>query len=117
MRISDWSSDVCASDLSTAKMRRFQPRIAQLKERYGDDKQKFQMAMMELYTQEKINPVGGCLPVLPQMIIFMALYWVLLESVRSEAHTSELQYLMRPSYADFCLKTKNQAKFESQSKI
>ena len=66
---------------STAKMRRFQPRIAQLKERYGDDKQKFQMAMMELYKKEKINPVGGCLPVLPQMIIFMALYWVLMESV------------------------------------
>jgi len=66
---------------SAAKMRRFQPRIAQLKERYGDDKQKFQMAMMELYKKEKINPVGGCLPVLPQMIIFMALYWVLMESV------------------------------------
>ena len=66
---------------STAKMRRFQPRIAQLKERYGDDKQKFQMAMMELYKKEKINPVGGCLPVLPQMIIFMALYWMLMESV------------------------------------
>ncbi len=66
---------------SAAKMRRFQPRIAQLKERYGDDKQKFQMAMMELYKKEKINPVGGCLPVLPQMIIFMALYWMLAESV------------------------------------
>ncbi|MGH8033091.1 MAG: membrane protein insertase YidC, partial [Luteimonas sp.] len=66
---------------SAAKMRRFQPRIAQLKERYGDDKQKFQVAMMELYKKEKINPVGGCLPVLPQMIIFMALYWVLMESV------------------------------------
>jgi YidC/Oxa1 family membrane protein insertase len=66
---------------STAKMRRFQPRIAQLKERYGDDKQKLQAATMELYKKEKINPVGGCLPVLPQMIIFMALYWVLMESV------------------------------------
>jgi YidC/Oxa1 family membrane protein insertase len=66
---------------SMAKMRRFQPRIAQLKERYGDDKQKFQMAMMELYKKEKINPVGGCLPVLVQMPVFLALYWVLLESV------------------------------------
>lgn len=66
---------------SAAKMRRFQPRIAQLKERYGDDKQKFQTAMMELYKKEKINPVGGCLPVIPQMIIFMALYWMLMESV------------------------------------
>ncbi len=66
---------------SAAKMRKFQPRIAQLKERYGDDKQKFQVAMMELYKKEKINPVGGCLPVLLQMPIFLALYWVLLESV------------------------------------
>src|SRR5690606_7844850 len=49
---------------SAAKMRKFQPRIEQLKERYGDDKQKFQMAMMELYKKEKINPVGGCLPLL-----------------------------------------------------
>ena len=66
---------------SMAKMRRFQPRMQQLKERYGDDKQKFQMAMMELYKKEKINPVGGCLPILLQMPIFFALYWVLLESV------------------------------------
>ncbi len=66
---------------SMAKMRKFQPRIAQLKERYGDDRQKFQQAMMELYKKEKINPVGGCLPLLLQMPIFLALYWVLLESV------------------------------------
>ncbi len=66
---------------SMAKMRKFQPRIAQLKERYGDDKQKFQMAMMDLYKKEKINPIGGCLPVLLQMPVFFALYWVLLESV------------------------------------
>ena len=66
---------------SAAKMRKFQPRVAQLKERYGDDKQKFQLALMELYKKEKINPVGGCLPIIPQMIIFMALYWVLMESV------------------------------------
>ena len=66
---------------SMAKMRKFQPRIAQLKERYGDDKQKFQMAMMELYKKEKINPVGGCLPLLLQMPVFLALYWMLSESV------------------------------------
>lgn len=66
---------------SMAKMRRFQPRIEQLKERYGDDKQKFQLAMMELYKKEKINPVGGCLPVLVQMPVFLALYWTLLEAV------------------------------------
>jgi YidC/Oxa1 family membrane protein insertase len=56
-------------------MRKFQPRIAQLKERYGDDRQKFQTAMMELYKKEKINPVGGCLPILLQMPIFLALYF------------------------------------------
>ena len=66
---------------SGAKMRRFQPRVEQLKERYGDDKQKFQVALMELYKKEKINPVGGCLPVLVQIPVFLALYWVLLESV------------------------------------
>lgn len=66
---------------SMAKMRRFQPRIEQLKERYGDDKQKFQVAMMELYKKEKINPVGGCLPLLVQMPVFLALYWTLLEAV------------------------------------
>ena len=66
---------------SMAKMRKFQPRIAQLKERYGDDKQKLQMAMMELYKKEKINPVGGCLPMLVQMPVFLALYWMLSESV------------------------------------
>ena len=66
---------------SMAKMRKFQPRMAQLKERYGDDKQKLQQAMMELYKKEKINPVGGCLPLLLQMPVFLALYWMLSESV------------------------------------
>ena len=66
---------------SMAKMRKFQPRIEQLKERYGEDKQKFQMAMMDLYKKEKINPAGGCLPLLVQMPVFLALYYVLLEAV------------------------------------
>jgi YidC/Oxa1 family membrane protein insertase len=66
---------------SAAQMRRFQPRLQQLKERYGDDKQKFQQAMLELYKKEKINPMGGCLPIIPQILIFMTLYWVLSESV------------------------------------
>ncbi len=66
---------------SFARMRAVQPRIEALKERYGDDRQKFQMAMMDLYKKEKINPVGGCLPILLQIPIFIALYWVLLESV------------------------------------
>ena len=66
---------------SMAKMRRFQPRIEQLKERYGEDKKKFQMAMLELYKKEKINPAGGCLPVFVQMPVFLSLYYVLLEAV------------------------------------
>ena len=66
---------------SMAKMRKFQPRVTQLKERYGEDKQKFQLALMELYKKEKINPVGGCLPILLQMPVFLALYWMLSESV------------------------------------
>ncbi|MBD8526362.1 membrane protein insertase YidC [Pseudomarimonas arenosa] len=66
---------------SFAKMRAIQPRIESLKERYGDDRQKFNMAMMELYKKEKINPMGGCLPILLQIPVFLALYWVLLESV------------------------------------
>lgn len=66
---------------SMAKMRKLQPRLVQLKERYGDDRQKMNVAMMELYKKEKINPVGGCLPILLQIPVFIALYWVLLESV------------------------------------
>jgi YidC/Oxa1 family membrane protein insertase len=66
---------------SFAKMRAIQPRIESLKERYGDDKQKFQMAMMELYKKEKVNPAAGCLPILVTIPVFIALYWMLLESV------------------------------------
>ena len=64
-----------------ANMRRVMPKMAQLKERYGDDKMKMQKATMELYQKEKINPFGGCLPMLVQMPVFIALYWVLMESV------------------------------------
>jgi YidC/Oxa1 family membrane protein insertase len=70
-----------ASYKSMAAMKRLQPRMATLKERYADDKQKFQVAMMELYKEEKVNPAGGCLPILIQIPVFIALYWVLLESV------------------------------------
>jgi len=66
---------------SMGKMRKLQPRIQQLKERYGDDRQKFGQAMMDIYKKEKVNPLGGCLPILVQIPIFIALYWVLLESV------------------------------------
>jgi YidC/Oxa1 family membrane protein insertase len=64
-----------------AKMKNLQPRLKTLKERYGDDKQKFQQEMMKIYKEEKINPLGGCLPILIQIPVFIALYWVLLESV------------------------------------
>jgi YidC/Oxa1 family membrane protein insertase len=66
---------------SMAKMRALQPKMAKLKERLGDDKQKMSQAMMELYRKEKVNPAGGCLPLIIQMPIFLALYWVFLESV------------------------------------
>jgi len=66
---------------SMAKMRKVAPRLKTLKERYGDDRQKMNQAMMELYKTEKINPMGGCLPILVQIPVFIALYWALLESV------------------------------------
>src|SRR5690606_14348853 len=66
---------------SFAKMRAIQPRIESLKERYGDDKQKFQMAMMELYNKEMVNPIGACQAILATSPVFSALYCMLLESV------------------------------------
>lgn len=66
---------------SMANMRRVQPKLVEIRERYADDKQKQSMEMMNLYKTEKINPLGGCLPMLVQMPVFLALYWVLLESV------------------------------------
>ena len=66
---------------SMAGMRRLMPKMQQLKDSYGDDKMKLQKATMDLYKKEKINPFGGCLPMLVQMPVFIALYWVLLESV------------------------------------
>ena len=66
---------------SMARMRMVAPRLKVLKERFGDDRQKMNQAMMDLYKTEKINPLGGCLPMLVQMPVFIALYWALLESV------------------------------------
>lgn len=66
---------------SMARMRKVQPRFQALRERYADDKQKLNQAVMEMYRKEKINPVGGCLPILIQMPVFLSLYWVLVESV------------------------------------
>ncbi|NLY14304.1 MAG: membrane protein insertase YidC [Gammaproteobacteria bacterium] len=70
-----------ASYKSMARMRAVAPKMAELKERYADDRQKLSQGMMELYKKEKINPLGGCLPILVQMPVFLSLYWVLLESV------------------------------------
>ena len=70
-----------ASYKSMAKMRTVQPKIQSIRDQYADDKTKQQQAMMELWKKEKINPMGGCLPMLIQMPVFIALYWVLLESV------------------------------------
>lgn len=70
-----------ASLKSMAKMRNLQPEMARLKELYGDDRQKMSQELMGLYKKEKVNPAGGCFPMLLQMPVFIALYWVLLESV------------------------------------
>lgn len=66
---------------SMANMRRVQPRLLAMRERYKNDKARLNQAMMELYKEEKINPLGGCFPILIQIPVFIALYWVLLESV------------------------------------
>ncbi|MEE3215411.1 MAG: membrane protein insertase YidC, partial [Pseudomonadota bacterium] len=66
---------------SMARMRKLGPEMQRLKERFGDDRQKMSQEMMKFYQKEKINPLGGCLPILIQMPVFIALYWMLLESV------------------------------------
>ena len=66
---------------SMAQMRELAPRLESMKAKFGDDRQKMQAAMMELYKKEKINPMGGCLPILVQIPVFISLYWMLLGSV------------------------------------
>jgi YidC/Oxa1 family membrane protein insertase len=70
-----------ASYKSMAQMRKMAPRLQHLKERYGDDRQKLHEQMMKIYKEEKINPLGGCLPILVQIPVFIALYWVLMGAV------------------------------------
>jgi YidC/Oxa1 family membrane protein insertase len=70
-----------ASYRSMARMRVVAPKLQRIKEQYGDDRQRMQQAMMDLYKTEKINPLGGCMPILVQIPVFIALYWVLLASV------------------------------------
>lgn len=64
---------------SMAKMRMLQPRITEMRERFGDDRQRMSQEMMKLYREEKVNPMGGCLPILIQMPIFIALYWTFMK--------------------------------------
>ncbi len=75
---------------SMANMRRVQPRMMAIKDRYKDDKAKLNQAMMQIYKEEKINPLGGCLPILVQIPVFIALYWVLLGSVEMRQATFAL---------------------------
>ena len=70
-----------ASYRSMARMRKLSPKIQSLRDRHSGDRQKMNQAMMELYKKEKINPLGGCLPIVVQIPVFIALYWVLLETV------------------------------------
>ncbi len=70
-----------ASYKAMAKMKVIAPKMQQLKERYGDDRQRMQKAMMELYQKEKVNPMAGCLPIVVQMPVFIALYWTILAAV------------------------------------
>jgi YidC/Oxa1 family membrane protein insertase len=70
-----------ASYKSMAQLRELSPRLQSMKEKFGDDKAKFQQAMLELYRTEKINPMGGCLPILIQIPVFISLYWVLMGAV------------------------------------
>ncbi len=66
---------------SMAKMRKIQPKLKALQERYADDRPRFNQEMMEMYKREKVNPLGGCLPILVQIPVFISLYWVLVETV------------------------------------
>lgn len=70
-----------ASFRSMAKMRKIQPRLKELQERFADDRPRFNKEMMDMYKREKVNPLGGCLPILVQIPVFISLYWVLVETV------------------------------------
>ncbi len=84
---------------SMANMRKVQPKLVAIRERYADDRQKQSQEMMNLYKKEKINPLGGCLPILVQMPVFIALYWVLMESVELR-HAPFIGYIKDLSVMD-----------------
>ncbi len=86
-----------ASYKSMARMKALAPKMERLKEQYGDDKVKLQQATMAMYREEKVNPVGGCLPMLLQIPVFIGLYWALLGSVElRQAHFLWINDLSRP---------------------
>jgi YidC/Oxa1 family membrane protein insertase len=70
-----------ASYRSMARMRKIQPKLKELKEQFADDRQRFNTEMMSMYKKEKVNPLGGCLPIMVQIPVFISLYWVLIETV------------------------------------
>lgn len=70
-----------ASYRSMARMRKIQPKLKALQEQFADDKPRFNQEMMEMYKREKVNPLGGCLPIMVQIPVFISLYWVLIETV------------------------------------
>jgi YidC/Oxa1 family membrane protein insertase len=80
-----------------AKMRKLAPRLQNLKERYGDDRQKLHEGMMKIYQEEKINPMGGCLPILVQIPVFIALYWVLMGRSNCVRRRSRCGFRIFPS--------------------
>ena len=82
-----------------AHMRVLGPKLQKLKEQYGDDRQRLHQAMMELYKTEKVNPLGGCLPIVVQIPVFIALYWVLLASVEMR-HAPFVLWIQDLSAAD-----------------
>ena len=84
---------------SMAKMKKLTPRMNALKERYGDDKKQFSAALMKIYKEEKVNPLGGCLPILIQIPVFIALYWVIIESVEMR-HAPFIGWIADLSSAD-----------------
>ena len=84
---------------SMAKMKKLTPRMTALKERYGEDRKKFSEALMKVYKEEKVNPLGGCLPILIQIPVFIALYWVIIESVEMR-HAPFVGWILDLSSAD-----------------
>ena len=84
---------------SMAKMKKLTPRMTALKERYGEDRKKFSEALMRIYKEEKVNPLGGCLPILIQIPVFIALYWVIIESVEMR-HAPFAGWILDLSSAD-----------------